>query len=180
MLTSRNGCSGPRNTWRLIFKQCCSLMSAVKPWMVQMDWVVDGWWMANMPQQGCDVSKEVEESCFEPESWGESWSAPLGSLKMWKWPLNDLRWCKEYLCIINCYGHKRRETTGVDLWSILKQKSYEGGWQFTSKTAAVEGYSDILQRNSSRISKNWQIQWMLELWSCCQIRVPVLKRNLTC
>ncbi len=49
------------------------MMSAVQPWIVQMDGVVDGWWMATMSQQGCDVSKEVAESCFEPESLGESW-----------------------------------------------------------------------------------------------------------
>ncbi|KAL7855712.1 hypothetical protein AOLI_G00193160 [Acnodon oligacanthus] len=47
-------------------------MSAVQPWMVQMDGVLDGWWMA---QQGCDISKEVAGSCFGPESWGESCSA---------------------------------------------------------------------------------------------------------
>ncbi len=42
MRTSRNGCSGPTHTWRLIFKQSCLLMSAVQLWMVQMDGVVDG------------------------------------------------------------------------------------------------------------------------------------------
>ncbi|KAG9338545.1 hypothetical protein JZ751_025601 [Albula glossodonta] len=47
---------------------------------IEMD--VDGWWMATMSQQGRDVSKEVAESCFGPESWEESWSAPLGSLKV--------------------------------------------------------------------------------------------------
>lgn len=31
--------SGPRNSWRLIFKQLCSLLSAVQPWMVPMDGV---------------------------------------------------------------------------------------------------------------------------------------------
>ncbi|KAL0204637.1 hypothetical protein M9458_002655, partial [Cirrhinus mrigala] len=56
-------------------------LHAVQPWMVQMDGVVDGWWMATMSPQGCDISKEVAESCFGPESWGESWSAPLGFLK---------------------------------------------------------------------------------------------------
>ena len=30
-------------------------MSAVQPWMVQMDGVVDGWWMTTMSQQACDV-----------------------------------------------------------------------------------------------------------------------------
>ncbi|XP_061153957.1 leucine-rich repeat-containing protein 24-like isoform X1 [Syngnathus typhle] len=47
----------------------------------QMDGVVDGWWTATIAQQGCGVSKEVAESCFGPESWGESCLAPLGSLK---------------------------------------------------------------------------------------------------
>lgn len=83
--------SGPRTTWRLIFKQSCSLMSAIQPWKIQMDAVVDGWWTATMSQQGCVVSKEVVESCFEPESRGESWSASLGSLKVWKWPLQSRR-----------------------------------------------------------------------------------------
>lgn len=90
MLTSRNGYSGQRHTWRLIFKQSCLLISVVQPWMVPMDRVVDGWWIATMSQQGCDVNKEVAESCFGPKSWGESWQAPLGSLRVWKWPLQRM------------------------------------------------------------------------------------------
>ncbi|KAJ8346878.1 hypothetical protein SKAU_G00282790 [Synaphobranchus kaupii] len=30
-----------------------------------------------MSQQGCDISKEVAESCFGPESWGESWASAV-------------------------------------------------------------------------------------------------------
>ena len=40
--------------------------------MVQMDGRVDGWWMATMSHKGCNVSKEVVETCFGPRSRGES------------------------------------------------------------------------------------------------------------
>ncbi|CAI9560242.1 unnamed protein product, partial [Staurois parvus] len=35
-----------------------------EPWMVQMDGIVDGWWMATLFQQGCDISKAEVEPCF--------------------------------------------------------------------------------------------------------------------
>lgn len=41
------------------------------------------------------------------------------------------------------------------------------------QTAALGGSSDILQRHSSRNSKNSQHQWMQDLWSCCQIRFHI-------
>lgn len=147
-------------------------MSAVQPWMVQMDGVVDGWWTATLFQQGCDVSKAVVESCFGPESWEESWSAPEGvkmtSAKYVEF-LTDhfLPWYrrKNYAFrnkIIfmhdNAPSHAAKNTSasmaamGIkgekvmvwppsspdlnpieNLWSILKQKIYEGGRQFTSK-----------------------------------------------
>ncbi len=92
--------------------------------------------MATMSQQGCDVIKEVEESCFGPESWGRELVRPfrVTSAKYIEF-LTDhfLPWykkknvpsaakssscmtiscCKEYLCVIGCYGHKSRETHGV-------------------------------------------------------------------
>lgn len=45
------------NTWRLILNQ--SLMKAMQPWMVQMDGVVDDWWMATMSQQGSKIRTSV-------------------------------------------------------------------------------------------------------------------------
>ncbi|KAL0194890.1 hypothetical protein M9458_008462 [Cirrhinus mrigala] len=143
-------------------------LHAVQPWMVQMDGVVDGWWTATMSPQGCDISKEVAESCFGPESWGESWSAPLGFLKYVEF-LTDhfLPWYKKKSSAFrnkiifmhdNAPSHAARNTSaslaamGIkggklmvwppsspdlnpieNLWSILKQKIYEGGRQFTSK-----------------------------------------------
>lgn len=68
MFTNRNSSSRPRNRYRPIFNQSCSLMNAVQPWMVQMD--VDDWGMATMFQQGCDLSEEVAQSCCGLESRG--------------------------------------------------------------------------------------------------------------
>ena len=180
-----------------------------------MDGVVDGWLTATMSQQGCNISKEVAESCLGPESLGDSRSAPLGSLKVWKLPLKSMwsfwlttffhgtkrrtvlhlhAWqctmscSKECLYILGCFGHKRRETYGVapilpwpqPYWEPLEHLQAKDLWGWEAvhiQTAALGGYSDILQRNSSR---NSQVQWMQELWSCCQIRGLMLKYYLTC
>lgn len=90
MPSSKSGCSGPRDAWRHIFKQPSSLIGAVQCLMVQINGVLDGWWIANMFQQGCNVSKEAVESCFGLESSGKSWSAISGSLKVWKWPRKEM------------------------------------------------------------------------------------------
>ena len=69
--------------------------------------------------------------------------------------------CKEYLCLIGCHGHKRRETycvaTILPLTSTLlrtfRASSSNGSMRSEVvhiKTAALESCSDTLQRNSSR------------------------------
>ena len=45
-------------------------MSAVRPWMVQIDGAVDDMCTVITSQQGCIVNKE--ESCFGPKSGGET------------------------------------------------------------------------------------------------------------
>jgi len=140
-------------------------MSAVQPWMVQMDGVVDGvvdgWWTATMSQQGCNVSKEVAESCSGLESWGDSWLAPLGILKVWKWPLKSVaRNASASLAAMGIRGEKLMVWPHPPLTSTLLRtfgasSSKRGVWGLEAvhiQTAALGGYSDILQRNSSRNS----------------------------
>lgn len=59
-------------------------------------------------------------------------------------------------------------------WKSLEhpQAKYVWGWAAVPiQTAALGGFSDILQRNLSRKSpKNPQVQRMQELWSCYQNR----------
>lgn len=58
-----------RDTWKLFFKH------AVQPWMVQKDGVVDGGCGGCVPCH--NDSKEVDQSCFELEIQGKSWSVPF-------------------------------------------------------------------------------------------------------
>ncbi|KAL6486756.1 hypothetical protein MHYP_G00061480 [Metynnis hypsauchen] len=123
--------------------------------MVQMDGVVEGWWMATMSQQRCDVSKEVTESCFGPESWGESCeiifmhdNAPSHAAKSTSLSLAVMGIKGEKLMV---WPPSSPDFNPVEnLWSILKQKIYQSGRLI--QTAALGCYSDILQRNSSRNS----------------------------
>ena len=140
-------------------------MSAMQPWMVQMDGVVDGWWTATMSQQGCDVSLvgTLKVGPFRvPEG------VKMTSVKYVEF-LTDhfLPWYKKknrafrnkiIFMHDNAPSHAARNTSaslaamGIkgeklmvwppsspdlnpieNLWSILKQKIYEGGRQFTSK-----------------------------------------------
>ncbi|CAI9600647.1 unnamed protein product [Staurois parvus] len=146
-------------------------MSAVQPWMVQMDGVLDGWWTATLFQQGCDVSKAVVESCFGPESHTElvgPFRVPEGVkmtsgkyvefmtdhfLSWYRRKNNSFRnkiifmhdnAAKNISASMAAMGIKGEKVMVwppsspdlspiENLWSILKQKIYEGGRKFTSK-----------------------------------------------
>lgn len=77
-------------------------MNAVPLWMVQMDEVLDGCWMATMSQQGCCISKQMVERCFGLESWAVR-CFTVGYLTVSKLPLQNR--CSFYLTI-SCHGLK--------------------------------------------------------------------------
>ncbi len=141
MRTSRNGCSGPTHTWRLIFKQSCLLMSGRAtldgPDGWSSGWLVDGhhvptrmrrqqggggvmFWAGIMgrelvgpfrvPEGVKMTSAKVysfwlttfsmvpkEEPCLPQQNHLHAWQCTISR-------------CKEYLCVIGCYGHNMRNS----------------------------------------------------------------------
>ena len=94
---------------------------------------------------------QKEEPCFPSQNHLHAWQCTI--------------WCcKECLCIIGCYEHKRRETHGVapilpwpqPYWEPLEHPQAKDlwGWEAVhTQTAALGGYSDILQRNAQKNPK---------------------------
>lgn len=150
-----------------------------------------GWsrWMeqrtTTMSQQGCGVSKEVAESSFWPESWGESRKVPEGvGLKVLDRPLscmvqeeepwlpqqNHLRarqcttsWCEEYLCGINM-GMKEKlvvwPLSSPDLNPIENLKYTRVGDSSHQNSSSGKLVWHPAKRNSPKT----QVQWMQKLW----------------
>ena len=115
---------------------------------------------------------QKEEPCFPYQNHLHAWPCTISC-------------CREYFCIIGCYGHQWRETPGVapivpwpqPYWEpleILKEKIW--GWEVVHiQTAALGGFSDILKELQTITHQELQ-----ELWRCCHIRGPMLKCNWTC
>ena len=144
-------------------------MSAVQPWMDQMDGVVDGWWTATMSQQGCDVSHgertgwEFLTEYFLPWHRKKNRASRNKIISMHdSAPSHAARNTSASLAAMGIRGEKLphpplTSTLLRNFGRILKEQIYEGGRQFPSKqqlweailTSCKEIQAETLQKLTS-------------------------------